>query len=109
MLGIGKEAIIFLFAALSGIVIMLSYQILRILRKLVPHHIIIINVEDFFYWIAVSIFLFLQIYKATYGSIRWFFVLGVVCGVLSTNFVISMTKKMFKKIQKKLDKKGESR
>lgn len=109
MLGIGKEAVIFFYAGLSGIVVLFSYQILRLLRHLIRHHIAVINLEDFFYWIGVSAYLFRQMYKTTYGSIRWFFVLGVVCGIIFANFVLSLTKKTYGKIKKSLEKKGKNR
>ena len=109
MLGIGKEAIIFLYAGLSGIVILSSYQILRLFRGLIRHHIIVINLEDLCYWLAVSVYLFRQMYMTTYGSVRWFFVLGVVCGIILANFVINLTKKMYGKMKKSLEKKDKSR
>lgn len=109
MLGIGQETFIFFYAGLSGIVILLSYQILRLLRRLIGHHIIVINLEDFFYWIGVSAYLFRQMYKTTYGSVRWFFVLGVVSGIILTNFVLSFLKKMYVKKKKSLEKRGETR
>lgn len=109
MLGIGKEAVIFLYAGLSGIVILFSYQILRLLRRFISHHIIVINLEDLFYWIGVSVYLFRQMYMTTYGSIRWFFILGIVCGIGFANFILSLAKKIFGKIKKSLEKKGKSR
>ena len=51
MLGIGKEAVIFVYAGLSGIVTFSCYQILLLLRKLVPHSAAAVSAEDFFYWI----------------------------------------------------------
>ena len=69
MLGIGKEAIIFFYAGLSGIVILFSYQILRLMRRLIPHHIVVVNLEDLLYWLGVSVYLFRQMYMTTYGSI----------------------------------------
>lgn len=109
MLGIGKEAIIFLYAGLSGIVVLFSYQILRLFRRLIRHHIIVVNLEDVLYWLGVSVYLFRQMYMTTYGSIRWFFVLGVVCGIILANFVISLVKKMYKKMKKSLERKGKNR
>lgn len=104
MLGIGKEIAIFFYAGLSGMVVLLSYQILRVLRRLIRHHIIVVNLEDSLFWIGVSIYLFRQMYKTTYGSIRWFFVLGVVCGVITANFILSVGKKIYRKLHKTLEK-----
>lgn len=109
MLGIGKEAMIFLYAGLSGIVVLFSYQILRLLRRLIKHHIIIVNLEDLLYWLGVSVYLFRQMYMTTYGSIRWFFILGVVCGIILANLILSLAKKMYRNMKKNLEKKGKSR
>ena len=108
MLGIGKEAIIFLYAGLSGIVILFSYQILRLFRRLIGHHIVAVNLEDVIYWLGVSAYLFRQMYMTTYGSIRWFFILGVVCGIIFSNLILSLAKKMYRKVKKSLEKKGKN-
>ena len=47
MLGIGKEASIFLYAVLTGVVTFSAYQILVLFRKLIPHKIAAVNEEDF--------------------------------------------------------------
>lgn len=48
MLGIGKEAVIFAYAGLSGIVTFSCYQILLLFRELVPHSAAVVSMEDFF-------------------------------------------------------------
>ena len=83
MLGIGIETAIFFYAGLSGCIIFIFYQVLVQIRKLVKHSITMVNVEDFFFWIGVGIYLFRQMYRTTYGTIRWFFVLGVILGSVS--------------------------
>ena len=65
MLGIGKEAVIFVYAGLSGIVAFSCYQILLLLRELVPHSAAAVSTEDFFYWIGISAYLFRQMYHTT--------------------------------------------
>ena len=87
MYGIEKEASIFLCACLSGGVVVFAYEIIKVFRRLVRHNILMINFEDFFYWIGVSIYLFYQMYVTTYGIIRWYFILGVVCGWISEKMV----------------------
>lgn len=109
MLGIGKEAVIFLYAGLSGIVTFSCYQILCLFRKLIKHHIAVISIEDFLYWLGVSIYLFRQMYHSTYGSIRWFFILGVVCGNLLAYFGVFLLKKLVKKWKKILEKTWKTR
>ena len=97
MLGIGREVVIFLCATLSGIVILSSYEILRLLRRLIVHNMLVINLQDLFFWLGTSAYLFRQMYLMTYGSIRWFFIVGVICGCLLAAFVVSTIKKILKK------------
>lgn len=85
MLGIEKEAAIFLYACLSGTELYLVYQVICYFRSLVRHSMWVINFEDIIYWLFVSIYLFRQMYRTTYGEIRWFFVLGVISGVLTAH------------------------
>lgn len=109
MLGIEKEAAIFLYAGLSGIVVFSGYQIIILLRKMICHPVWAVNIEDFIYWILVSVYLFRQMYHTTYGSVRWFFTLGVVIG----SFIAFSGKKFLKKTivnyKKVLEKHKENR
>lgn len=109
MLGIEAEAAIFLYAGLTGIVTFSCYQLLKLFRRLIRHNIIVINIEDFLYWLGMSAYVFRQMYQTTYGSIRWFFVLGIVCGNFLTYFVINLSKKLFLKWKKALEKEGQNR
>ena len=78
--GIGAEAGIFLYAALAGVEAAAAYHVLVCFRKLVPHSGWAVSLEDFIYWLAASIYIFRKMYDTTYGSIRWFFVFGMLCG-----------------------------
>lgn len=109
MYGIEKEAAIFLCACLSGFVVVLSYQILIVIRKMIRHHAFAVNIEDFLYWIGVSVYLFYQMYCTTYGIIRWYFVLGVVVGFCVSKSVVFRGSKLLWKIQKKLEKSGKTK
>lgn len=81
MFEVGKEFFVFVYAILSGMFLMLLYQFLQLLRCLIFHKLWIVNLEDIAFWIFTSFYLFLQMYKTTNGSIRWFFALGIVLGV----------------------------
>ena len=104
MLGIGTEAGIFLYAGLSGAVVFLAYGVLVCFRKIVPHRNLAAGLEDLAFWFIVSGYLFRQMYETTYGSIRWFFALGVVCGALLTYFAGILAKKIFARAKKILEK-----
>ena len=83
MLGIETEVVIFFYAALTGMVLFCGYQILLLIRRLVRHHPLAVGVEDIGFWLLVSAYVFRQMYCTTYGSIRWFFVLGIAAGLLT--------------------------
>ena len=81
MLGIRTEAVIFFYAWLSGCILFIVYQVL------IRHSIVMINLEDFLFWMGTGGYLFRQMYRTTHGTIRWFFLLGVILGSVSAWFV----------------------
>lgn len=97
MLSIGQELCIFLEAILSGVIVLASYNILRVLRRLIKHGIFMISLEDMIYWIGTGVYIFIQMYKTSDGNIRWFFVVGVLCGML----IFAALSKAFRKILKR--------
>jgi len=90
MLGIETEVVIFFYAALTGLLI----------RRLVRHHPLAVGVEDIGFWLLVSAYVFRQMYCTTYGSIRWFFVLGIAAGLLTAVGVQHLLKRIFRKLKK---------
>ena len=44
--------------------------------------------------------MFRQMYCTTYGSIRWFFVLGIAVGLLTAVGVQHLLKRIFRKLKK---------
>lgn len=109
MLGIGKEAAIFIHAGLAGIIVVLTYLCIRIVRRLVNHNWLAVTIEDFLFWIWTSLFLFVQIYHTSNGTIRWYFVLGVVFGMIIANFIKVIMKKIHKKIYTKKNPRREEK
>ena len=79
-MGIGKELFIFLLAVLAGAIVRLAYRCISCLREVVHHAYWVIELEDLIYWIGTAIFLFVQIYYTSSGSVRWYFILGVGIG-----------------------------
>ena len=65
-----------------------------------------IEIEDFLFWIFSALFLFVQIYHTTSGSIRWHFVLGVVFGAVISSFALWKAEKVYKKIYTRNQKKS---
>lgn len=109
MFGIGKEAAIFLYAVLSGSILYFSYQLLYWMRQLISHATWLINVEDFLFWLGVSVYLFRQIYRTTYGEIRWYFLVGVIGGGILAYGISKVPGKIKRKWKKRLEKQDKNR
>lgn len=86
--GIEKEVTVFLQAILAGNLLYLVYTVLRVLRRIVKHNLFWISVEDLIFWIGTGFYLFTQIYQTSNGTIRWYFVVGVLLGSLFTHQII---------------------
>ena len=87
-MGIANELSIFVSACLSGNLICLIYYALRVIRRLVKHSLLWISIEDLIFWIGAAVYLFMEMYRTCAGSIRWYFVLGVVAGGVATVGII---------------------
>lgn len=109
MLGLEKEIGIFVHAVFSGILVYGVYTAIRVMRRLIKHNIWIVSAEDFLFWFATSFYLFIQIYDTNNGSVRWFFVLGVVAGMLLFSLLTLIFRKMQKKLKKSVDKSAKTR
>lgn len=83
------ELYFLLHSFVLGVLITILYDVLRIFRKLVKHSVFALALEDLIYWILCGICIFLMLYKENNGSIRWFAVVGVACGMLLYNGTIS--------------------
>lgn len=85
---IAKEVQFFLHAALTGALLSAVYDVFRILRRIYSHGSVWIAIEDFFYWIACALYISYVLMKENNGIIRWFFVLGILLGMLIYNFSV---------------------
>ena len=102
MPGIGSEVSAFLQALLAGNLVCLIYEAIRVLRRIIRHHLFWISVEDLVFWLGTGFYLFWKLYQTSYGMIRWYFVLGVLLGGLCTHWVLSrITKKYLAKRKKR--------
>lgn len=109
MLGLEKEMAIFVHAVISGMVVYGTYTLLRVIRRIVAHNLLAISIEDFLFWVGTSFYLFIEIYYTSDGSVRWFFILGVVLGMILLSFLIFLAKKICEKIKKSVDKQTKTR
>ena len=109
MLGLEKEMAIFVHAIIAGMVVYGTYTLLRVIRRIIGHNLLSISIEDFLFWVGTSFYLFIEIYYTSDGSVRWFFILGVVLGMIMLSFLIFLTKKICEKIKKSVDKPAKTR
>ena len=73
---------VFLAAVVSGAIVRLVYQCIRCFRRIVSHTLAAIGAEDLIFWLGSAVYMFVQIYHTSDGSIRWYFVLGVALGTI---------------------------
>lgn len=101
MQGLRTEMAAFLTACLTGMIAACAYLCIRKLRRVIPHTLTAIAVEDGVYWVSTAIYIFVQIYVTSSGSIRWYFVIGTGAGLL----VFMLLGRIFRKIGAGLYKK----
>lgn len=98
MYEIRQEVMIFILALLAGGIVRLVYRVIVCVRRMIRHTRLAVEIEDLVYWLGVAVYLFVQIYHTSDGSIRWNFVLGVVLGTILTSIMILKAEKLHKKI-----------
>lgn len=84
-----KEADVLLAAFVMGALLLLAYDVLRIVRRIVPHKIWLVGMEDIIFWIGSGIALFAMLYQENSGYIRGFVIGGVLIGMLLYNLALS--------------------
>ena len=97
---IGDELSVFFRAILTGVVVGGVYAFLVLVRKVISHSIVIISIEDIIFWIWAAFYIFIRMYNTSYGSVRWYFILGIVVGVFLLIFLRIKCKKLLDKWRK---------
>ena len=77
-----EESHFFLYSLCLGFVISFIYDIIRLIRNLIPHHWFFISLEDILFWIFTSIVQFLLLYKVNNGMIRWYSIAAALLGMV---------------------------
>ncbi len=72
-----------------GILLMLSYDVLRIFRQVVAHGPILLGVEDVIYWLSCALLIFAMLYQENDGLLRWFVLAGIALGMMAENHFLS--------------------
>ena len=109
MQGLRTEMIAFLTAFLTGMIAACAYLCVRKLRRVIRHSLTAVAVEDGLYWTGTSVYIFVQIYSTSSGSIRWYFVIGAGLGLivflLFVRFFLKIGAGFYKKRNEKSAKK----
>ncbi len=96
--GIILELRFFGTAFLWGILMMVLYDIIRIFRRLIPHNITAVAIEDILYWLVCGVLIFRMLYLENSGAIRGFAIAAVIMGML----LYLQFLKLLNRIRKKL-------
>ena len=80
--GIYEELALLCCFFLVGIFLAASYDVLRILRGLIPHSAFLVNLEDLVYWIYVAVVVFLELYDKNDGRLRGYVFGGLLIGMV---------------------------
>ena len=77
-----KELQVVGVAFLSGALVTFVYDLLRIFRRIIPHGNVWIGIEDFFFWIWTSFWIFSVLYRENDGSLRLYTILTMALGMI---------------------------
>lgn len=63
-----------------GMALMAGYDVWRLLRWLIPHHRLLVWIEDVLYWSVMSVPAYIVFFLYNDGEIRWYGALAVFVG-----------------------------
>lgn len=95
------EVKLLLYSFLTGAGLMITYDLLRILRIFVPHSYVFIGIEDMIYWIYAALVTFSLLYEQNDGGLRGYVIAGIFLGMFLYDRLIS---RLFLKTLKKFRK-----
>lgn len=74
---------------LRGVLILVLYDVIRIIRRVMPHGIWAVTLEDAAYWVATALLVFQLLYRENDGAVRGYALLAVAVGMLLYHQTIS--------------------
>lgn len=74
---------------LWGALILVYYDVIRIIRRIVIHNGFFVALEDLLYWVTCSLLIFRMMYKQNNGIIRGFAILAMLLGMLMYRGILS--------------------
>ena len=91
-------------AFLSGAWITVVYDLIRIFRRIISHGNFWIGVEDLFFWIWTSLWIFSVLYRENDGTLRMYTMITMALGMIAYHWtvgepVVKFLGKVLKKIK----------
>ena len=80
---IRQEIWLFLLSVLHGASLALFYDLFRSLRRAIPHGIVLLSLEDFFFWMTAGFLTFCLVFSGTDGVIRGYVAAGIFLALFS--------------------------
>ena len=77
-----EESNFFLYSVCMGIIITFIYDLIRVLRKIIPHNTFFVSLEDMLFWFFTACAQFLLLYKVNNGMVRWYSIAGALLGMI---------------------------
>ena len=100
---ITREGGLILLSFGMGVLLMASFDVLRIFRQIITHGTFSLGVEYIIYWLACSLLVFAMLYRENDGLLRWFVLAGTALGMMVENhflspFIVRLISRVIKKV-----------
>lgn len=83
------EAHFYLSSFLWGMILVALYDVLRIFRRIIPHGLLWIGLEDLLFWTGGAVLIFQMIFENNNGTIRIPGIIITVVGMTAYHYIIS--------------------
>ena len=84
-----RQGAMFLMSVAMGIALTLSYDLLRVFRRVVSHNSILIAMEDVCFWLVWTYITLDGIHTYGDGVLYWYMAIGILFGVVLFHYTIS--------------------
>ena len=88
---IQEEAGLAVLSFVLGILLMISYDLLRLFRLLIPHGSLWTGLEDFFYWIYCAVMTFSLLFYENDGILRGYVIVSSFLGMFLYDRLVSQS------------------
>ncbi|MCC8045329.1 MAG: spore cortex biosynthesis protein YabQ [Clostridiales bacterium] len=86
---IRQETAVFLIFIFHGALLTLLYDVLRALRRICRHNLLVLSFEDFLYWLLAGFLTFWLSFRETSGVLRGYAAAGIFLGFLLYHLTVS--------------------